>query len=295
LALGYLFVVQIQPNSIVTGIFIFIILARIFGYLIKKNDIITRFYARGMAHFFSFGMITILITILVNFQNPFVNSMFYLLLGVIVVLTFLGTIQVSKTFYDSGTVQLPISEWELYQYMKKNTANRSNCLAFSYSNLQLIPVYTNANLAVRGAEWLENPLTELVKYYKALEYINTDSEPFWHALQEFHQIPPAKDTNGRETEKSYSYHHLFKTLIYYPFVKRIGHIQLYNEADKTWNQEFIDLLKREISISNENFDETVDYIVIDKECITHSECNRNYKKIFENSRFQLYENEFILS
>lgn len=295
LALGYLFVMKTPLGNMVTGIFLFIIIARILGYIIKKNNVITRFYERGALHFISFGLIVIGITVFVNIQNHFSIILLYALLGIILLIPLIGSIKASKRFYDNKTFQLPESEWEVYQYMKKNTVDRSNCLAFSYSNLQLIPVYTNANLAVRGAEWLDNPLTELVRYYKALEYINTDSKPFWHALKGFHQIPTAQDSNTAETEKIYSYYHLFKTLIYYPFVERIGHIKLYNEVGKKWNEEFIDLVKHEISTSKENYDETVNYIVIDKEFILHSECRKNYKKIFENSKFQLYQNQLGVS
>jgi hypothetical protein len=278
-----------NSNYALDGIFIFMILLRLFGYVAKKNDLITRFYERGALHFFLYGFLMTIFIISKSQNNNFTQNIFDILLIFVAIIPLFKIIVSSKKLFKSKAFQLPKYEWELYSFMKFHTKKRSSFLAFSYSNLQLIPVYTNANLVIRGAEWLESPLTEISRYFKALEFLKINTIPFWEAFLNFHQLHDPKDTNCPLTEKKYTYYHLFKTLIYFPFVKQVGQVEIYDKVQNAWNKEFLELIKKELSKNDENFDLSVDYIVIDKNLIDNTKCNNNFILIFENLRFQLYK------
>ena len=284
-----------NPSSLLFGLFLFTLILRLFGYLIKKNGIITRFYERGSLHFISFGLIVILLDIYLKASSDSASILTNLFLIVVLVLPLIGSIRAAKINSKSGAFQIEKYEWDLYRFMKYQTHPRSNCLAFSYSNLQLIPVYTNANLTIRGAEWLENPFTELVKYFKALSYVKADSKSFWDGLNEYHEISLPGDINTSDNEKVYNYYHLFKTLIYYPFVESVGDIQIFDQVTKKWNEKFILRVQQEVFKTSDNFDETVDYIILDKELIPKYNIRENFECVFENNRFQLLRNNFLVS
>lgn len=293
-ALMYLLVIGFPLGNLVIGVFFFTIVLRLFSYLIKKNGVVNRFFERGALHFISFGLVVTYIDILLRISGSFAPFLIYLLLTISVFLPLLGSIHAAKNNSISGAFQLPESEWNLYLFLKYKTLPRSTCLAFSYSNLQLLPVYTNANLAIRGAEWLENPLTELAKYFKALEYVKTDTKCFWDALAMFHQIVIPGYTNTAKEEDEYKYYHLFKTLIYYPYVSRIGDLLIYDESTKKWNVKFIEKVKHEITNSLDNFDETLDYIIIDKAFMLNYYLKVNFETVFENERFRVYRKILVI-
>jgi hypothetical protein len=84
-------------------------------------------------------------------------------------------------------------------------------------------------------------------------------------------------------------------LIYYPFVESVGDIQIFDQVTKKWNEKFILRVQQEVFKTSDNFDETVDYIILDKELIPKYNIRENFECVFENNRFQLLRNNFLVS
>ena len=210
-------------------------------------------------------------------------------------LPMIGCLRMALSFQKAGTYYMPMEEWDIYRYIKKKTLPRSTVLAFSFSNLQLLPVYTHSNLYVRGAEWLESPEQELKKYIKSLKFVGDNCKCFLKGFDDYFSNKFSCSPNIIKNENLFKKFHLINTLIYFPYVKRINTIELADQDGKSWSVGFTQYLN--ILIDNSVGDipvNEIDYILIDKEDFPFIKNDiQPFKEIYSNEKYALFNKQCI--
>lgn len=266
---------------------------QILGLVLRKTAITYRFIERGGIHYMFFAVICSIILI---FQYRVLDAADFNLLSPIIIfgiaiLPIAGCIKMAVALQKSGAYYMPKEEWDIYQYLKREKKQRHMVLAFSFSNMQLLPVYTHASLYIRGAEWNEYPEQELKKYIRSLAFIGSDVNIFLQKFQNYFKYNFSCSPSAANIDESMlKGYHLINTLIYFPYVTSIGDVKLANEKNNGWTQEFMEYLKNIIAnVTNEPLTDGIDYILIDKMEFLNTSINvRLFKEIYSNRRYALF-------
>jgi len=263
------------------------------GFFFRVDASVLRLIERGGIHFLFFSICSAFYIISNYFGMRFseLNLLSLVVLPFICYPPLVGCYRMAAFLQKSGAYCMPKEEWEIYQIIKKETAPRSSILAFSVSNLQLLPVYTHSNLFIRGAEWLEDPLEELKKYISALKFIKRDANELLTYFNEYFSNAFSCSPTQIKSEKLYKGQQLINTLIYFPHVQRIKGIPLVGDNKSAWSPDFIAFLTNLINNStNELALNEIDYILIDKEDFPDIiDISDQFRETFVNKRFILYK------
>jgi hypothetical protein len=263
------------------------------GYVLRKNGIVVRFIERGGLHFLFFSLIASILLILKSAWTGSYDLPIIAVCSILVIVPLIGSYRIGKRLFAEKSFYMPKKEWELYDFIKYNTRPRSTVLAFSFSNLQLIPVYTHANLYVRGGEWLEDPSMELSKYMRALRYVGSDINEFVGGVKNYFSVNFKGFLSDTRSEKELSNFHLLNTLIYYPFNSELSGFQLTNPAGTDWSSEFLAHLDKEVIVSNEHYESTpdeIDYIVVEDFNLENTRLLTSlYEAIFSNDQYLVFK------
>jgi len=276
---------------LISFILLVVFFAKILGFIFKKNSVIDRFVERGTAHYYCFSIIVISLLL---YQKGIAflfndNIIVYCTILLVSVLPLIGCIKMAFAFQKAGSFYLPKEEWDVYKYIKKSTFPRSMVMAFSYSNLQLLPVYTHANLYIRGAEWMEKPEDELLKYIRALKYININPDLLLEYFNDFFKIDFPFNLNFQKENRFHKAFHLITTLIYYPHVKKVFGVKLSSNDNKSWNPDFINHLRRLIkNQDNKLLENEIDYILINKTDFKSVDSISGFKIMYSNNNYFLF-------
>jgi hypothetical protein len=258
------------------------------GYTVNKSVLVHRFYERGFSDALFYSLV---ISFYIFFHSIIKSDSFDLAINAITILMLglllIGCFKMAKAQLLGKAYQIPKEEWELYQYIKENVEVRSEILTFDYSSLQLIPVYTHANLFVCGAEWLKDPYEEVSKFAYFYNKYKGDQSSFiklidsYFSRKEGFTCSPGK----KESTDHMSAYHLINTLIYIPHVKTFNKKIIFNNAFDAWTDEFIEELKL---IGKKVFDESSPNLVLFKK----SEFNIRHlvdpiETVFENNSYLL--------
>lgn len=176
----------------------------------------------------------------------------------------------SRFLYGESSFYITQAEWETISYVQSNL-NKENILTFNGVMLQLLPVYTHANLSIRGAEWLENPLSELEKF---ICYVNQIYNCF-----DFIKYFKSYFNNYNNLDiKLY-----LDSLLYPEYHKKI----LFNKDKNDWSLRFYDFVE---NLMNKNYKNCkINYIIVDKTSAHFDYKNITSAKIFENDGFIIFK------
>lgn len=279
-------------SQILLIVTLFIVLFNIVGYAINKNVLFFRFYERGFSD--------ALFLCLIISSYFFISSIFkfHFLEHIIVMSSFLlflvfliGQFKMARAQFKGGSYLLDQNEWEVYNFIKNNIPKRKTILTFDYSTLQLIPVYTHANLFVCGAEWLKNPYDEIrkfsyfyVRFIRSKEVLLNKFDEYFKKKKDFTCSP-----NKKKSSDDLSNYHLVNTLMYVPYVKTFNGKKVYNEEFSAWTGEFIKELN-EVIVSDIEPD-SPDFVVFRKGKMNNTEVQDNIKILYENTAYAVAKYE----
>lgn len=267
---------------------------KLVGYILRKNSIIHRFIERGGLHFLFFVLVCSVIFLAQawGISQSFLDAISIAVLIPATTLPLIGCIRMGLALQKSSAFYMPSEEWEVYQFVRKKTKPRSMILAFSFSNIQLLPVYTHSNLYIRGAEWLESPEQELIKYIKAVKFARGKLGNFFKEFENYfikkrNALPTASKSLTETDSKGVE---LINTLTYFPYVTAISGILMANNNKTAWTSDFLGYLQSLFSETNENLDtKTVDYVLVDKEDFLNiQELPDIFTCIFSNRKYTLF-------
>lgn len=267
---------------------------KLVGYILKKNAIVYRFIERGGLHFLFYILICSVLVLLQVWGMPmyYLKNICIAILIPSTILPLIGSIRMGLALQKAGAFYMPIEEWEVYEFIRKKTKPRSMILAFSFSNIQLLPVYTHANLFIRGAEWLESPEQELIKYIKAVKFVKGSLVNFFSEFENYFENKKnsliSAGVNLVDTEVNGL--ELINTLTYFPYVSAVSGIVMANNSNTIWTNEFLEYLQSLITQTKNNLNaESIDYILVDKEdFLKVQELPIYFRIIYSNGRYILF-------
>lgn len=247
--------------SFLTGFLLLIFI----GILKKNISLVSRFFERGLVHFW-FLLVLLGVFMLVQKYKVFsilfadhfsetliINSISVVL---ILILSFASTRMAVRQFF-SKSFYIKKEQWDAYRYVRKNISAEKNILSLNYYDLQLLPVYANCSLYLKGAEWLEPPHAEIKKLIAAFHLLQIKPETvsewlngYFEKKKLFIEAPVKKRTKA---DSLYAYHNL-STLLYYPYFTHFDGVKMDNDDRAAWNPEFLNKIE---TISNSNATENI--------------------------------------
>jgi hypothetical protein len=229
----------------------------------------------------------------------FLNNICIVVLIPATFLPLIGCIRMGLALQKSRAFYMPAEEWEVYEFIRKKTKPRSMILAFSFSNIQLLPVYTHANLFIRGAEWLEPPEQELIKYIKAVKFVKGSLDNFFKEFENYfiNKKLTLASVGVKVIESEFKGVELINTLLYFPYVTTVGGIVMANNAKTAWANDFLGYLQSLFAQTNDNLDaKVIDYVLVDREDFLNiQELPDIFTSIFSNGKYNLFAKERQIS
>lgn len=261
-------------------------------------NVINRFFIRGIDSVWPLFMIIAIFYGLKKHMPAIIlkNKSINIAVGIASILILIyfpifGFYKFGKKNINNFSRNITEDQWDIYDWINKNTPNNTNILATEWHDIYLLPVYTHANIAY--GHWILNnrpSIVEVERFFATwklfglsrneLKILISNSLNNYNKLNSSYSTTPFVDYN---TFQSSMFLHAF---FYWPFIKAFDYIPI--SKNNLINDDFIDCMMStydKVDVNSTLKNAKINYIIMQNrfgQIPKYADFCNNFKIIYSN-------------
>ena len=220
-----------------------------------QSFMIYRFQTRGLSSVMAFSIVLSLLATISMIKFKWITHVISIaMIGVFGWFAFYagqGYLRMSEGLYLRESYYMPQSDWDMYDYIRKNIPTNTPTIVLEPGDNYLVPVYTDVDMIIYDNNFSTQTMGQNIdRLLSAIHFLKITDERFFKILADYkvygqnYLCPPIRMSTSYRDNFS---HHFVNQFFYIPFIRQAYGVNIYDFTKRAFTEDFLGKLKQQLA------------------------------------------------